>query len=81
MKVSYSKSDLQDYSMSLLLVPVDRPHTVPISLRCDYMYMSMSYTVYEVLSAISLKKLKKARDMNISHSQVIYHACASTRQH
>jgi len=78
MKVSCSKSDLQGHSVSLLLVPVGRPHNVPISLRCDYMYMSMPYTVYEILSAISLKKLKKARDMNISHSQVIYHA---TRQH
>ena len=50
LKVSDSKSDLQGHSRALAMVPFDRPHIFPISLKSQ---LSLSCTVSEILSLIS----------------------------
>jgi len=59
-KVSNSKSNLQGhYSRAMAMVPFDRPHT--ISRQSSIATMSLSYTVYEILSLIS-QNLKRPHD-------------------
>jgi len=58
-KVSNCKSDLQDHSKALAIVPLDRPHT--ISYKTVIATMSLSCTVSEILSLIS-QNLKRTRD-------------------
>ena len=58
-KVLDSKSDLQGHSMSLAMVPFDRPHT--ISYLSSIATMSLTCTISEILSVIS-QNLKRSRD-------------------
>ena len=74
-KVSNYRSDLQGHSRSLATVPFNRPHM--ISCYCFIATMSVSSTVKEILSLISLN-LKRSRDTSYIPFGVIYHACAST---
>jgi len=74
-KVSYSKSDLQDHSRALAMVPFDRPHT--ISYQCSIATMFVFCTVDEILSLVS-RNLRKSRDTSHVSLGVMYVACTST---
>ena len=71
-KVSNNKSDLQDHSRSLLLVPFDRPHDFLLVFHC-YNVSLVPFPRYN-LSVIS-EKLKRL------HDGVIYHKHSGTRQY
>jgi len=58
-EVSNSRSDLQDHSRSLVLVPFDRPHM--ISYLSSIVIMPLSCAVSEILSLIC-QNLKRSRD-------------------
>jgi len=77
-----AKSDPQDHSRSLLLMPFDKPHmmydesfTVTVSLSCTVSKIS------SFISYVISPKLKRSRDHEHSpYTEVVYRACAQRRR-